>query len=199
MLKLGLTGGMGSGKSTVASMLAKHGAALLDADAVSRSTTSAGGAAIPLIRSTFGLEFIAPDGTLDREAMRNLVFKDLSAKFHLEDIVHNLVREEFFRRALEFERTGLALAVYDIPLLVESAFWRSEFDRVLVVDCQKSTQVSRVAVRSGLSIAEIERILAAQATRPSRLAAADLVLYNEGISLDELRHEVAEIVAQFGL
>lgn len=199
MLKLGLTGGMGSGKSTVARMLTDLGAALLDADAVSRSTTSAGGAAIPLIRSTFGLEFIAPDGALDREAMRNLVFKDLSAKFHLEDIVHNLVREEFSRRAFEFERTGLALAVYDIPLLVESAFWCSEFDRVLVVDCQKSTQVSRVAVRSGLSIAEIERILAAQATRPSRLAAADLVLYNEGISLDELRHEVAEIVAQFGL
>ena len=198
-LRLGLTGGIGSGKSTVAQLLVQRGAALIDADAISRASTAPGGSSIGLIRAAFGAQAIAADGSLDREAMRALVFSDPAAKGRLEGIIHPLVGLEIDRQAQLADETGAKCMVFDIPLLVESAQWRRSLWRVLVVDCAPATQEARVMVRSALQASEIERIMAAQATRAQRLAAADLVLFNDGISLDELAARTGEIAVQFGL
>jgi dephospho-CoA kinase len=198
-LRLGLTGGIGSGKSTVAQFLAHHGAVVVDADAISRATTACGGSAIAPILSMFGAQAITADGSLDREAMRALVFADPAAKARLEGIVHPLVGQEIAREAHSAESAGAKCIVFDIPLLVESGHWRRSLQRVLVVDCTPDTQLLRVMARSGLQAFEIERIIAAQATRAQRLAAADLVLCNDGISLDELAAQTREIAMQFGL
>ena len=197
--RIGLTGGIGSGKSTVAAMLARLGAHTVDADAISRSTTASGGAAIAAIAATFGARLIAPDGALDRTAMRELVFSSPTAKVQLEAIVHPLVSAEIARQVQVAETTGATCIVFDIPLLVESAHWRKSLHRVLVVDCTEATQRARVAGRSGLADAEIQRIIQAQASRTRRLAAADLVLFNDGLTLAQLGEQVQQIGMQFGL
>ena len=198
-LRLGLTGGIGSGKSTVAAMLQSHGASVIDADAISRSTTAQGGAAIAALVKAFGPGIIAVDGAMDRDAMRKLVFADPQAKLKLEGIIHPLVGQAIAQQAQAAQDAGARCIVFDIPLLVESGHWRKGLDRVLVVDCLESTQVSRVTARSGLSTAEVEKILAAQATRQRRLSAADVVLFNDGIALDALGAHVARMAGQFGL
>jgi dephospho-CoA kinase len=199
MLRIGLTGGIGSGKSTVLQMLATHGAGTIDADAISRSVTAPGGAAIDAIRRHFGAGFIAADGSLDRVRMREHAYAQPDARRQLEAIIHPLVgagiREQVERRRGE----GRRCVVFDIPLLVESGRWRSEVHRVLVVDCSPRTQVERVVARSSLEPAQVEAIIAAQAPRPRRLAAADLVVCNEGISLETLASEVAQAAVSFGL
>lgn len=198
-LRLGLTGGIGSGKSTVGRMLVDRGAILIDADALSRATTAVGGAAIPLIEKAFGANAIGADGALNRDAMRTLVFNDPGAKMRLESIIHPLVSQEIAAQAQAAEDASAALIVFDIPLLVESGHWRQSLHRVLVVDCQESTQVARVAARNGLPVADVEKIVSAQAPRAKRLAAADVVLYNDGLSLDQLARETGEIATRFGL
>jgi dephospho-CoA kinase len=199
MKKLGLTGGIGSGKSTVAAMLVTHGAALIDADANARSVTAAGGAAIAAIRASFGDAMITADGALDRARMREMAFSDPTARLRLEAIVHPLVGQ-VGQAQLDTARTaGHRCVVYDIPLLVESGRWRSQLDAILVVDCLPATQIARVMARSGLQAAAAEAIIAAQATRAQRLAAADAVIYNEGISLTQLQAEVAAVARGFGL
>ena len=195
-MRLGLTGGIGSGKSTVAQMLAEQGAAVIDADAIARSVTACGGAAIPLIRDSFGAELIAADGSLDRNRMRELAFDDAGARKRLEAIVHPLVGQETARQAAAAQGP---LLVFDIPLLVEGGHWRARLDRVLVIDCTPGTQVSRVVQRSGLSPEAVGQVIAAQASREQRLAAADLVIFNEGLTIDELRAQVREIGQRFGL
>lgn len=197
--RVGLTGGIGSGKSTVATMLGELGAAVIDADAISRQLTAARGLAIPAITQQLGAQFIAQDGGLDRAAVRSLVFRDPEAKHLLERIIHPLVAQEVSRQIAYAQQARSACAVLDIPLLVESAHWRTRVDRVLVVDCLETTQIARVVQRSGLAQAEIERILRAQASREQRLKAADLVLHNDGLTLQELAREVRQIGAQFGL
>jgi dephospho-CoA kinase len=196
MTRLGLTGGIGSGKSTVAQMLAALGAAVIDADAIARSVTASGGAAIPLIREAFGPELIAADGSLDRTRMRELAFADAGARKRLEAIVHPLVGQETARQAAAAQGP---LLVFDIPLLVEGGHWRARLDRVLVVDCTPETQVSRVVQRSGLTPDAVRQVIAAQASREQRLAAADLVIFNDGLTIDELRAQVREIGQRFGL
>jgi len=198
-LKLGLTGGIGSGKSTVAGLLAQHGAGVIDADAISRATTASQGAAIPLIRAAFGEEFIGSDGALHRERMRQHIFDNQQAKKTLEAIIHPLVGQGISEQERQLTQAGKRCLVFDIPLLVESGHWRKTLDRVLVVDCSEQTQVQRVSARSALPATEVQRIIAAQASRAQRLAAADAVLCNDGISLDELAAQVAEIAPQFGL
>lgn len=198
-LRLGLTGGIGSGKSTVAALLLRLGASVIDADAISRGTTATGGAAIEALTQAFGPGIIGADGALDRTAMRTLVFSDPQAKLTLENIVHPLVGQEVARQAQAAVDEGALCIVFDIPLLVESAHWRKNLDRVLVVDCLELTQISRVCARSGLDAAEVEKIIAAQAPRKRRLAAADAVLFNDGIALDALAGDVAQIAQQFGL
>ena len=190
-LRIGLTGGIGSGKSTVAGMLAEHGAAIIDSDAISRATTAIGGSALPAIVKEFGPQMIGADGALDRAAMRQLVFADPSARQRLEAIIHPLVSQESERQAREAIEQGKPL-VFDVPLLVESGpRWRSKVERVMVVDCAPETQIERVMARSGLSREEVQRIIDAQATRAERLAAADIVIHNgEGVSLSQLRENV---------
>ncbi len=199
-LRLGLTGGIGSGKSTVARMLVeRHGAALVDADAISRGTTASGGAAIEAIRTQFGPTFIDASGALDREQMRNLVFTDPSAKKRLERIVHPLVTQAIFAQAEAAIQSGHSCVVFDIPLLVESSHWSARLDRVLVVDCTEETQVARVVARNAMPADTVRQIIASQATRAQRAASADIVLFNDGCTLDSLGNEVAQIAANFGL
>lgn len=197
--RLGLTGGIGSGKSTVANMLAGHGATVIDADAISRELTAPGGQAMPAIQQAFGAKFISAEGALDRDRMRALAFSDPSARRRLEQIIHPLVGLETRRRAHAAIETGSRCVVFDIPLLVESSHWRPQLDAVLVLDCGTQTQVERVMRRNGLPKAEVEAIVAQQASRRQRLQAADHVICNDGLSLSELDRLVRQLAPRFGL
>ena len=187
-MRIGLTGGIGSGKSTVARMLAAHGAAVFDTDAIAREVSGPGGAAITPLREVFGAAFIDPQGALDRAAMRTLAFADAGARRRLEAILHPLIGAEVERRAVASAAT---VQVFDVPLLVESGRWRARVDRVLVVDCSQATQVDRVVARSGWNADAVRAVLAQQASRQARRASADAVLYNEAIALAELARQVA--------
>jgi dephospho-CoA kinase len=197
--RIGLTGGIGSGKSTVLAMLQEWGAVAIDADAISRATTAPGGAAIPLIAQRFGADFITPEGALDRARMRERAYAHPQARRELEEIIHPLVGAEVARQARAAEDAAARCVVFDIPLLVESGRWRAQVDRVLVVDCEPETQVARVVARSALAPDEVRAIIAAQAPRGLRLAAADLVICNEGLSLQALRNLVEQAARSFGL
>ena len=186
-LRIGLTGGIGSGKSTVAAGFTALGGALIDTDAISRSLTLPGGAAMPAIVEQFGSPLQAADGALDRARMRDLVFADPSARQRLEAILHPLIRAEALRQ--ESAAQGSAV-VFDVPLLMESGRWRERLDRVLVVDCQESTQVERVMARSGWTREAVQSVIAQQAGRRVRRAGADAVIYNDGISREELLAQV---------
>ena len=199
MLRLGLTGGIGSGKSTVAKMLVEHGATLIDADDISRATTASGGAAITSIVAQFGLGVINADGSMNREAMRQRVFADPSARQQLEAIIHPLVSSESVRQTEAAREAGCAMLVFDIPLLVESSRWRKQLDKVLVVDCEVTTQISRVMQRSGWTQAMVENVIASQATRAQRLEAADLVIYNNELALDDLAGQVRRMLQRITL
>ena len=190
MLRIGLTGGIGSGKSTVAGLLSQQGATLVDADAISRRLTEPGGAAIAALATEFGPEIVGRSGALDRDRMRQLVFADASAKRRLEVILHPMIGAETQRQA---EVAATPVIVFDVPLLVESAHWRGRVDRVLVVDCEESTQVARVLARSGLSADAVLAIIAQQASRPLRRACADAVLYNDALSLQDLAQHVTAL------
>ena len=198
-IRVGLTGGIGSGKSTVLQMLAEFGAAVVDADAISREVTGAGGAALPAIAQRFGADFITAQGHLDRARMREHAYADPLARKRLEEIIHPLVGQESARQVQAALEAGRPCIVFDIPLLVESGRWRQQVDRVLVVDCSPSTQVARVVERSGLKPQEAQVIMAAQASRRLRLGAADIVICNEGLQLEQLRAEVAQAAQCFGL
>jgi dephospho-CoA kinase len=196
VLRLGLTGGIGSGKSTLAKMLQAQGADVIDADAVSRAATASGGAAIAAIAHTFGQEFIDADGALDRARMRAHVFSQPDQRKLLEGIVHPLVGQEIARLALQATSSVL---IFDVPLLVESAHWRGQLDRVLVVDCHPATQVRRVTQRNGWDVATIEAAMRNQCSREQRLAAADIVVFNDGEHLDNLQHLAQALAKRFGL
>lgn len=185
--RIGLTGGIGSGKSTVAAALAGHGAVIVDTDAISRRLTAAGGAAIAAIAAQFGPGFVDASGALDRARMRELAFADPDARRRLEAILHPLIRTETTRQA---ETAGEATLVFDVPLLIESGRWREQVDRVLVIDCRESTQVERVTARSGWSREAVLAVVAQQAGRAARRAGADAVIYNDGLSREELLAEV---------
>jgi dephospho-CoA kinase len=198
--RIGLTGGIGSGKSTVAAMWAARGAAVIDADAISRSLTAAGGRAIAPIAQAFGASMIDAQGALDRQAMRQEVFRHPEAKKRLEAIVHPLVSQITGEQAQAAIQTGRKVLVFDVPLLVESGErWRKQVDRIVVVDCDAETQRQRVMARSGLAPDEIERIMAQQASRLARLSVADAVILNQDLSLPELEAKVAQLAAKFGL
>jgi dephospho-CoA kinase len=189
-LRVGLTGGIGSGKSTVAAELVRCGAVLVDTDAIARALTVPGGAAIGALRTAFGPEAITPDGALDRNRMRALAFADAGAKQQLEAILHPLIGEEARRQALA---AGDAPVVFDVPLLTESSVWRARVHRVLVVDCSTHTQVQRVAQRPGWSEAAARSVIAQQAGRERRRAMADAVIHNEGITLAALALQVSRL------
>ena len=187
-LRIGLTGGIGSGKSTVSQMLQTRGAAVIDADAIARSLTAPQGAAMPAIAYTFGAVFVTAEGALNREHMRAHIFSKPQAKQALEAIIHPLVAQETQREAQVAVANGHHTLVFDVPLLVEAgARWRAQVDRILVVDCLEETQIQRVMARNGLSREDIQSIIVAQASRPQRLAAADWVICNDAITLEALR------------
>jgi dephospho-CoA kinase len=191
MLKMGLTGGIASGKSTVASILAKHDAWLIDADVISRASTQSGGAAMTAIRSCFGDQVVMLDGSLNREAMRQIILSDKGAKDRLESIVHPLIGERIDEQLLSAEKAEALVAVLDIPLLVESGTrWRSRLDAIWVVDCLPQTQITRVHQRSGWPITQIEAVMGAQASRSKRLEAADAMIFNDDLSLMDLEVQV---------
>ena len=194
-MRIGLTGGIGSGKSTVAGFLREAGAAIVDTDAISRALTLSGGAAMPAIAKQFGPDFVTPDGALDRDRMRALAFSDADAKRRLEAILHPLITAQALTEA---DAATSPLVVFDVPLLVESGCWRPRISRVLVVDCSAETQIERVLQRPGWTRERIDGALAAQATRTARRAAADAVLLNEDLPLATLRNEVLSLATRWG-
>ncbi len=187
---IGLTGGIGSGKSTVAGLLVGHGATLVDTDAIAHGLTAPGGAAMPALRQRFGAAVAGPDGALDRARMRSVVLADPLAKQALEAILHPLIGAEAIRQA---GAAGDGVVVFDVPLLAESSHWRARCQRILVVDCGAPTQVQRVMARSGWTATEVERVIALQTSRPARRAIADAVIYNDGIRPKALADEVAAL------
>ncbi|HEY8607254.1 MAG TPA: dephospho-CoA kinase [Noviherbaspirillum sp.] len=190
---IGITGGIGSGKTTVADMFAARGAALVDTDLIAHSLTQPGGAAIAAIHAQFGASFLTADGAMDRARMREYVFAESSAKARLEAILHPLIRIETERAAQAAQGSYL---MFVVPLLVESRGWRERVSRVLVVDCDEQTQVRRVMTRSGLPEAQVRAIMAAQATRGQRLAVADDVIDNDG-DADALVPQVERLHATY--
>lgn len=189
-LHIGLTGGIGSGKSTVAQALVELGAALVDTDAIARRLTAPRGVALPAIAQAFGPELVSDQGGLDRDRMRALAFSDPSARRRLEAILHPLIGDTARAEATGAAQAGAAAVVFDVPLLAESAHWRGRVDRVLVVDCEEATQISRVMARNGWAEETVLRVIAQQASRPLRRSIADAVIFNDSLSRQALQDEV---------
>lgn len=186
---IGLTGGIGSGKSTVATMLERCGAAIVDTDAIARAITGPGGLAMPAVAQAFGSEFVTPDGALDRDRMRALAFGEPAAKARLEALLHPMIGTQALQQA-EAARAAGRPVVFDVPLLTESSAWRARVARLLVVDCSAETQVMRVAARPGWDEATARSVIGQQAARERRRAIADAVLHNDGVSLERLEQQV---------
>jgi dephospho-CoA kinase len=187
MFVVGLTGGIGSGKSTVADLFATQGVPLVDTDLIAHRITAPQGIAMPQIAAEFGDAFVAPDGSLDRTRMRTLVFSDEGARKRLEAITHPLIRAETEREQREAQGPYVIVVV---PLLVESGNWKTRVNRVLSVDCSVETQIARVMNRNGFSREQVLAIIARQATREARLAAADDVIDNDNVPLETLKAQV---------
>lgn len=176
LFSVGLTGGIGCGKTAVANRFSEHGIAVIDTDQIAHKLTAIGGIAIPLIAEHFGPDFIASDGSLQRAKMRAEIFSDKQAKLRLEAILHPLIRLEC--EAAARVATGPYL-IFVVPLLIESGSWKDRVDRTLVVDCSPATQIKRVMQRNGLTYEQAQTIIAHQATRATRLAYADEVISNQ--------------------
>ncbi len=185
--RIGVTGGIGSGKSTVSQQFAQLGCFVIDADHIARSLTLAGGAAIDQIRAQFGARFITADGALDRAHMREAVFHNPQTKQALEGILHPLIKRGIFERYdYACTHTDAPLVIFDIPLLAESTQWSPRLDRVIVVDCLESTQIARVQQRNQLEPTAITAIMAQQASRLQRVRKADAVIWNDALTLPAL-------------
>ena len=189
---IGLTGGIGSGKTAVSNLLGKLGAGVIDTDLISHQITAPGGKAIPLIAKEFGDDFIDSQGALDRVKMRTLVFADSNARQALEKITHPLIQQETAKQAFGLAKSGVPYLVFVVPLLIESGSWVKLIDYLIVVDCPEETQIQRVMHRSNMTRLDVENILKAQTSRKVRLAAANAVIENQG-SLDELKSEVLKL------
>jgi dephospho-CoA kinase len=192
-LVVGVTGGIGSGKTTAVNLFEKLGASVVDTDAIAHALTKPGGAAIPAISEHFGTAYVQPDGGLDRGAMRARVFSDPAARHELEGILHPMIRE---RSKAQVEAASGPYVLLVVPLLVEGGSYRSTVDRVLVIDCDEAQQVERVRRRSGLSEGQVRAIMATQATRAQRLQAADDVIHNDA-GEPELAERVRALHARY--
>lgn len=188
---VGLTGGIGCGKTTVADMFGALGASLVDTDAIAHALTAPQGAAMPALLAEFGAGFATPEGALDRARMRELVFSDPAARGRLEAILHPRIREA--TAAAAAIATG-PYVIFVVPLLIESGNWVERVSRVLAIDCSEATQVARVMARNNMSEAQVRAIMAAQVTRAQRLAAADDVILNDD-GIEALRPQVARLHA----
>jgi dephospho-CoA kinase len=192
-LRVCLTGGIGSGKSTVAQYLVQQGVTVIDTDAISRSLTAPGGVGVEPIRSTFGDSFIDTDGGLHRGRMRERVFAEPDSKRALEAILHPLIEAETEVQALACQAD---LLVFDVPLMVESGRWRQKVHRVVVVDCDEATQIQRVSQRPGWSTLLAQQVVRQQASRASRRACADIVISNQDIDFPTLANTIHAAVQQ---
>lgn len=192
---IGLTGGIGSGKTVVSDLLGSYGAGIIDTDKISHQITAPGGKAIPLITKAFGADFIDTQGALDRPKMRAVVFEDPSARQVLEQITHPLIQEEAAKEAHEMANSGAPYLVFVVPLLIESGFWIKLIDYLVVVDCLEEMQIQRVMHRNNMTHSDVENILKAQTSRNTRIAAANAVIENQG-SLDELKPAVLKLHQQ---
>ena len=192
---IGLTGGIGSGKTVVSDLLGSYGAGIIDTDKISHQITAPGGKAIPLITKAFGADFIDTQGALDRPKMRAVVFEDPSARQVLEQITHPLIQEEAAKQAHKMANSGAPYLVFVVPLLIESGFWIKLIDYLVVVDCLEEMQIQRVMHRNNMTHSDVENILKAQTSRNTRIAAANAVIENRG-SLDELKPEVFKLHQQ---
>jgi len=191
MLKIGLTGGIGSGKTRVANLFHEWGASVIDTDVIAHQLTQPEGLAMPAIREIFGTQMVEADGSMNRGAMRERVFREPQAKQALEAILHPLIAQVTEQQARQAQGCYLVLVV---PLLVETGRWLKKVDRVCVVDCDPQTQIKRVQARSGLTIDAIKRIMSAQATRNARLALASDVVLNDGATTpDQLSSRAREL------
>lgn len=186
---IGLTGGIGSGKTAVSNVLAQLGAGIIDTDLIAHQITAPNGKAIPRIQEYFGAEFMDAKGALDRTKMRSLVFQNPEAKKALEDITHPLIRQETIKQAYQLADAGFPYLVFVVPLLIESGGWNEQIDHLVVVDCPEEIQIQRVMQRSNLSRDEVDLILKAQTSRQTRLAAANTIIENHG-KLTELNGPV---------
>jgi dephospho-CoA kinase len=193
MLKIGLTGGIGSGKTSVSDIFSELGVPVIDTDLVARQLTARDGAALPEIRSAWGESVMRPDGELDRDALRRRIFADPHERRQLEAILHPLIRRQVVAELTELDALYVVVV---IPLLVETGNYRELLDRVLVVDCPESLQVERVRARSGLSAEEVSAIISAQADRASRIATADDVIVNDADNRS-LRDQVLSLDAKY--
>ena len=189
---VGLTGGIGSGKTAVSDQLAQLGAGIVDTDLIAHQINAPNGVAIPCIQKQFGSEFVDSSGALDRVKMRTLVFANPEARKSLEAITHPLIREETIQQTKRLIAKKVPYLVFVVPLLIESGNWASLLDYLVVVDCPEETQIERVMQRSKLPRNEVERILKAQASREERLTRADMVIENQG-SLENLNSEVLKL------
>src|SRR5260364_26557 len=183
---VGLTGGIGSGKTVVAQRFAQHGVTVIDTDRIAHVLTAAGGAAMPQITRAFGHTYLTAGGALDRAKMREYIFSNLHARRQLEAILHPLIRIECIRAA---SAARSAYALFVVPLLVETGYWKNRVDRVLVVDCSTENQIRRVIQRDGFKSDQVQAMIAQQASREARLAQADDVLYSETM-LDALYTQI---------
>ena len=203
MFRLGLTGGIGSGKSTAAQMLTTHGGALVDADAISRQLTAPNGAAMAQIMAQFGTGVVTPEGAMNRDAMRQRVFANADVRQQLERIIHPLVSLESDRLAILAAAQNRPFVIFDVPLLIESNRWRQELDKILVIDCEEATQINRVLSRDASSASwtrsSVENVVTQQATRQQRRATADWVIYNEEQTLAELALQISQIAQRIAL
>lgn len=194
VIRLGITGGIGSGKSTAAKFIAEFSnGVILDADAISRQATAPGGSAIPAISRICGNEFIDSNGGMNRPIARLRAFNDPVFRKTLESIIHPIVHGEIARIEMECVAHSTPVAIYDIPLLVESGKWRSRLDQILVVDCSEATQIHRVQSRNQMHADDVLSIIRTQVTRTHRLTCADMVLCNDRISLSELEKQCRQV------
>ena len=198
--RIGLTGGIGSGKSTFGALLQKRGAALVDSDQIARQVTGPGGAAIAAIVQRFGPEFVDDTGALDRGRMRELAYSAPDARTALEAIVHPMVSLHSSQQAQAAEDAGTRVIVFDVPLLVESGRWVQRLDAVIVIDCPPAVQIQRVMSRSGLNQSTVEAILAAQSPRTMRRASADIVVHNgDNRTRADLQKMAEQVATRLGL
>jgi dephospho-CoA kinase len=200
MKRIGLTGGIGSGKSTAAGFFRAAGVPVVDADAISRSLTAQHGEAVPLLVQAFGSSILGSEGVLDRVRLRQMVFSSDTTRQLLESVMHPLIADKIATAVRDAEDGGARELVLDIPLLVENQDrWRPFVDKVCIVDCSIDTQVQRVMKRSNMCSSDVLAIIDKQATRSSRLRCADIVIYNEQLTLDALESNVNAICKDFAI
>ncbi len=189
MLRIGLTGGIGAGKTAVSQAFARLGVPVIDTDEISHDLTATNGAALPMLREAFGDSIFNADGSLDRRALRTLILNDPSAKSRLESILHPMILREVTH---QLDQLDVACVLIVVPLLVETGVYDAILDRVLVVDCSEDTQVRRALARGGWDETEIRAMMARQASRQARLERADDVIDNDG-GVDALTAQVAAL------